>query len=93
MAVARGARARAAPAAVVRRVPRPTLKRSCAAAFGKARTQNNFQRDRTDVQRLLIGIANNKIHTLKALLVHVVYGVASASTHSDHLDDGGVVVR
>src|SRR5665647_1984645 len=39
-------------------------------------------------QRLIVGVAKHKGHILDAFLVHVVYGIASATTNSDDLDDG-----
>jgi len=40
------------------------------------------------MQGLGIGIANHKIHILDPLVVHVIHCVASASTHTNHLDHG-----
>ena len=34
-----------------------------------------------------IGVADHKRDVVDALLVHIVYGVAASTTHTDHLDD------
>src|SRR5690606_15011462 len=41
------------------------------------------------VQRLLVGVADDEINAHDALGMHVVHGVAAASAHTDHFDDGG----
>ena len=40
--------------------------------------------------RLCIGIADNKIHSLDLLGKHVIDSIASASAYTNHLDDGGL---
>ena len=38
-------------------------------------------------ESLVVGIGNDKIHILDALVVHVVYRIAAAAAHADHFYD------
>nr|GFC91450.1 hypothetical protein [Tanacetum cinerariifolium] len=44
-------------------------------------------------QRLLVGVADNKLHILDALLVHVLHGIGAPTAHPNHLDDGAALSR
>ncbi len=45
------------------------------------------------VQGLRVGVAEHKRHVVDAFTVHVVHGVATATTDSDDLDDALLFVR
>ena len=49
--------------------------------------------DGTVLQGLCVGVADHKRDVVDALLVHIVYGVAASTTHTDHLDDAVLTIR
>ena len=44
------------------------------------------------LQGLVVRVADDEVHAVDALLVHVVDGVGTATTHTDHLDRGAGVL-
>lgn len=42
---------------------------------------------------MCIGIADDELHALDALAIHVVDGIAAAAADTDYFDDGGLVTK
>ena len=41
------------------------------------------------LQRFGVGVANCEVHLFNTRAVHVVYGISTATTHTNHFDDAG----
>ena len=54
---------------------------------GKAWAELNFVGHRANVECLVVGVAHQEINATDTCTVHVIYGIAAATTHTDHLDD------
>src|SRR6185369_8675280 len=60
---------------------------SAAKSFGKVCSDLKLIGNRAAVQRLVVGVAYDKLNILDALFVHMVHRIASSPADSDHLDD------
>src|SRR5690606_38252950 len=61
---------------------------ACAKALGDVRAQLDRALRTNLVQRLRVGVGADELHAVHRVLDHVFDGVATATTHANHLDDG-----